>query len=356
MSRTRGILLAAVGAIAIAVVGATAWLALQPSEPRLVFGTVLEPLGPLVLLTMEADGSDVQPAYPNARDRAHGWTGSSADAERLVFISYDADDLQAGHRLEVLDAPGAAPRVLSEIAVGTGLLDLALSPDGGTVLLSVAESNGSGPAHLLSVDVADGSTHELEVGSEGAPRDMSWSPDGSTVAFVANGLWTMAPDGSNRQPVTLPLGLADPRTPSWSPDGTALAFMGRPNAGQRHQLFTVTSAGDSTIWSSLQGAEDDLAFLPRWAPDARSIAFESSIFNSQMQVFVATTDGDVQSVNDRTDGTWDPRWTPDGSAVVFSAKIGADQYQIFRTALDGTPPVPLGPVFAGPISATEWFR
>ena len=67
-------------------------------------------------------------------------------------------------------------------------------------------------------------------------------------------------------------------------------------------------------------------------------------------------DGDVQTIDDRTDGTWDPRWTPDGSAIVYSAKIGDDQYQIFRTELDDTPPVPIGPVFAGPISATEWFR
>ena len=74
-----------------------------------------------------------------------------------------------------------------------------------------------------------------------------------------------------------------------------------------------------------------------------------------MQAFVAT-DGDVRTIDDRTDGMWDPRWTPDGSAIVYSAKIGDEQYQLFRTELDDTAPVPLGPVFAGPISAIEWFR
>src|SRR5262245_61155673 len=138
MARSRGILIAALGAIAIVVLAAAAWLRLQPTEPRLVFGAVLEPLGPLVLMSMSADGSDVQPAYPNARDRAHGWTSSSAGAETLAFISFDNNDLQAGHRLEVLDAPGIAPRVVFEIPIGTGLLDVALSPEGRQVLLSVA--------------------------------------------------------------------------------------------------------------------------------------------------------------------------------------------------------------------------
>ena len=356
MSRSRGILLVALGAIAIAVVGATAWLRLQPSQPRLVFGAVLEPLGPLVLLSMYPDGSDVQPAYPGARDRAHGFTGSSADAETLMFVSYDNNDLQPGHRLEVLAAPGAAPRVLQEIAIGTGLLDLALSPDGTTILMSVAESTGSGPAHLISVAAADGSSHELDIGSEGVPRDMAWSPDGSTVAYVANGMWTMAPDGSNRQPVTLPPGVVDPRTPSWSPVGTALAFMGRPNSGERHQLFTISTTGDAAIWSSLEGVEDDLAFLPRWAPDGRSIAFESSISGSQMQTFLASTAGEVRPIDARPGGSWDPRWTRDGSAITYSARVGDDRYQLFHLPVDGGTAVPLGPEFPGPISATEWLR
>jgi dipeptidyl aminopeptidase/acylaminoacyl peptidase len=356
MSRSRGILLVALGTIAIGIAGAVAWLRLQPSEPRLVFGAVLEPLGPLVLMSMNADGSEVQPAYPGARDRAHGWTGSSADAETLVFFSYDADDLQAPRQLEVLDAPGAAPRVVHEVPPGTGLLDMGLSPDGTTVLLSVAESHGNGPAHLIAVAVADGSSRELDIGSEGVPRDMAWSPDGTTVAYVANGLWTMAPDGSSRQPVTLPAGVVEPRTPSWSPDGTVLAFMARPNPGQHHQLFTIASTGEAAVWSSLQGAEDDLAFLPRWSPDGQSIAFESSIFDSSMQTFLATSDGEVRPIDDRPGGSWDPRWTRDGAAITYSARVGDNRYQLLRLPVDGGAAVSLGPEFPGPISATEWLR
>jgi Tol biopolymer transport system component len=357
MTRSRRFALAAVGLLALILLGAAVWLGFRGTQPspRLAFGAVLEPLGPLVLHTMEADGSDVQPGYPEARQRANGWTEGSADMETLVFISYDEADLQAGHQVEVIDRPGGEPRLLLDVPIRTALTDLALSPDGRTLLVALAEQNGSGPPHLVSIDVPSGTSSELDLGPDPAPRDLAWSPDGSTVAFVGNGLWTMAGDGTNLQLVAT-AGAVDQRTPSWSPDGTVLAFIARPALGARHQLFTVSASGDIAMLSSLQGSEDDLAFLPRWAPDGRSIAFESSIFNSQMQAFVATTDGDVQTIDDRTDGTWDPRWTPDGSAIVYSAKIGDEQYQIFRTELDGTPPVPLGPVFAGPISATEWFR
>ena len=356
MTRSRRFAPAAVGLLALILLGAAVWLGLREtqSNPRLAFGAVQEPLGPLVLLTTAADGSDVQPAYPDARQRAHGWTEGSADMETLVFISYDEADLQAGHQVEAIDRPGGEPRLLLDVPIKTGLVDLALSPDGHTLLLALAEQNGSGPPHLVSIDVPSGTSSELDLVPDTAARDLAWSPDGSTVAFVGDGLWTMAADGTDLQQVTT-AGAVDPRTPAWSPDGTVLAFIARPFAGARHQLFTVSTSGDVAMLSSLQGDEDDLAFLPRWSPDGRSIAFESTIFGSQMQAFVAT-DGDVRTIDDRTGGTWDPRWTPDGSAIVYSAKIGDEQYQIFRTELDDTPPVPLGPVFAGPISATEWFR
>jgi len=274
--------------------------------------------------------------------------------ETLVFISYDAADLQAGHQVEAIDRPGGEPRLLLDVPIKTALVDLALSPDGHTLLLAQAEQNGNGPPHLVSIDVPSGTSSELDLVPDTATKDLAWSPDGSTVAFVGDGLWTMAADGTNLQQVVTP-GAVDPRTPAWSPDGTVLAFIARPFAGARPELFVVSTSGDVTMLSSLPGVADDLAFLPRWAPDGRSIAFESTIFGSQMQAFVAR-DGDVRTIDDRTDGTWDPRWTPDGSAIVYSAKIGDEQYQIFRTELDDTAPVPLGPVFAGPISATEWFR
>jgi Tol biopolymer transport system component len=121
-------------------------------------------------------------------------------------------------------------------------------------------------------------------------------------------------------------------------------------------LFTISATGDAAIWSSLEGVEDDLAFLPRWSPDGRSIAFESSVSGSQMQTFLATTAGEVRPIDDRPAGSWDPRWTRDGTAITYSARVGDDRYQLVRVAPDGGQAVPLGPEFQGPIEATEWLR
>jgi hypothetical protein len=53
---------------------------------------------------------------------------------------------------------------------------------------------------------------------------------------------------------------------------------------------------------------------------------------------------------------WDPALGTGWQRDCLQREVGDEQYQIFRTELNGTAPVPLGPVFAGPISATEWFR
>ena len=174
-----------------------------------------------------------------------------------------------------------------------------------------------------------------------ATRDLAWSPDGSTVAFVGNGLWTMAADGTDLQQVAT-TGAVDSRTPASSPDGNVLAFIARPFAGARPQLFVVSTSGDVTMLSSLQGAARrpgvPAPVVSRWG----SIAFEFDDIRVTDEVFVAT-DGDVWTIDDRTDGMWDRRWTPDGSAIVYSAKIGDEQYQLFRTQLDDTAPVRSAP-------------
>lgn len=59
----------------------------------------------------------------------------------------------------------------------------------------------------------------------------AWSPDGSRIAFIGDGIFTMVADGSEQQPVfpagklmdwasgmnTRPSGIED--APTWSPDG-----------------------------------------------------------------------------------------------------------------------------------------
>ena len=201
MTRSRRFALAAVGLLALALLGAAVWLGFRgtQSNARLAFGAVQEPLGPLVLLTTAADGSDVQPAYPDARQRAHGWTDGSADMETFVFISYDNADLQAGHQVEAIDRPVGEPRLLLDVPIKTALVDLALSPDGHTLLLALAEQNGSGPPHLVSIDVPSGTSSELNLVPDTATRDLAWSPDGSNVAFVGDGCGRSRPDRHQQQ-------------------------------------------------------------------------------------------------------------------------------------------------------------
>ena len=90
---------------------------------------------------------------------------------------------------------------------------------------------GSGPfldQDIWVVPAAGGDAVRLteEPGIDWAP---SWSPDGSTIAYVAShgetieyDLWTMSPTGEGA--VARTSGSASDQAPAWSPDGTKIAF------------------------------------------------------------------------------------------------------------------------------------
>src|SRR4051812_41662278 len=64
---------------------------------------------------------------------------------------------------------------------------------------------------------------------------LSYTTFESSAAPAAGALWTMTPDGSDRQPAVL-----DPRYDAqsdWSPDGTELVFRSRRN--NRYQVSVV---------------------------------------------------------------------------------------------------------------------
>jgi hypothetical protein len=355
---------AALAALSLAAVGlilfAAAWFGFgRPSTGslRLAFGAVEESLGPLGLVSLAADGTDLQPAYDGARTRAHGFLTASADSSVIAFVSYDPKDARAGHRADLIDDLGRPPRTIFQFPDAGAIIGLAMSPDGRTALAVYADS-GSNPAlHLVSIDTSAASARELSLAAGLRPGELAWSPDGSTIALVSDQkLWTMALDGTGLRSLT-ESGPGDVRTPAWSSDGSSIAFIARPRPGAKGQLFARASNGDIAQLSQLPGVMDDLAFLPRWSPDGTRIVFESTIDRSQMNVFVATTDGIVTQLNDGRDGAWDPRWTPDGSAIVFSAKLGGTEaYQLVRTGPGGGALEAFGPVFAGPISSAEWVR
>jgi Tol biopolymer transport system component len=150
----------------------------------------------------------------------------------------------------------------------------------------------------------------------------AWSPDGSRVAFVRDGLIFVADrDGSDVRRLTRrEPGLHWPgRYPDWSPDGTRIAFSGT------RDLFTVAVA-DGRLTALMEAEHSWLVSTqPAYSPDGRTIAFARAVDASSSAIFLVDADGsDLRRLTapgprGRLGKTVTPTWSPDGRTIVFAA-------------------------------------
>jgi RNA polymerase sigma factor (sigma-70 family) len=210
------------------------------------------------------------------------------------------------------------------------------SPDG-TRLAYVSNETGEGGIGIF-VAGADGAdpVDILEGGSlleDGGPISLSWAPDGSRIAFVGKdpssgetAVWTMNPDGTDRQTVLD----GHWEAVSWSPDGGRLLLAGVPTGADRFDLYTVRLDGSGL----LQLTDDEvIERSPSWSPDGARIAFAERTVEFANQdygqdVFVMDADGS----NRRRLTEWKgfdsfAAWAPDGDWIVFASDRDATPEQ-----------------------------
>ncbi len=137
----------------------------------------------------------------------------------------------------------------------------AVSPDGRRLVFQATRAGTS----LLWVRSLDALEAQSLPGTEGA-GEVIWSPDGRTVAFVADGKLKAIEVGSGSTrtlcDVEFPTGV------SWSPDGATLVF-----ATRRRGLFAVAAHGG--VATPLANP-DASAEAPMILPDGRHFVYRSS--------------------------------------------------------------------------------
>ncbi|MFL5579350.1 MAG: TolB family protein, partial [Gemmatimonadaceae bacterium] len=113
-----------------------------------------------------------------------------------------------------------------DFAAVRAVSDPQVSPDGRWVLYSerttdVEANRRTGFTYLVS---ADGGAARRFPDDSTRASEARWSPDGRSVAYVANDqLWVAATDGSSRRQVTALSGGAT--GPVWAPTGDRIAFV-----------------------------------------------------------------------------------------------------------------------------------
>ena len=183
---------------------------------------------------------------------------------------------------------------------------------------------------LWRVDSANGDPHQLTTGpADSAP---TWSPDGSSVAFVRAGdgpgqVWLLPAKGGEPRSLTdLPLGAG---RPVWSPDGSRIAFTA--------PVDLLATPGESEEDRADRGHAPLVA--ERLDYQADGVGIRRGVRMHLHVVEVAT--GQCRQV---TDGDWDagePAWSPDGEQLAFAAATAPDRDLVFSApvhvvAADGT--------------------
>jgi len=130
--------------------------------------------------------------------------------------------------------------------------------------------------------------------------DPDWSDDGQKIVFTSHRaddkdaaalsteIYTINPDGSDRQQITF--NTEEERGPAWSPDGTQILFMCRRGDFE----ICVMNADGTGVTQLTDNTRGD--FTPTWSPDGEKILFHRALgpdFGNQL--FVMNSNGTAQT-------------------------------------------------------------
>ena len=217
-------------------------------------------------------------------------------------------------------------------------------------VIAFVRPNEDGISEAIYTGAADGSSSDAVLFADpglAGYEDLSWSPDGSRLAFTAtpaagNGsteIYTIDADGSNLVQITHTE--VDDDSPVWSPDGTRLALRvdevdpGAP--GESNVVVTTVSGPGVTVLGP--GSN------PVWSPDGQQLAMTVAEGGST-RIWVQEPDGGARrQVANVAIASMRPSWSPDGQFLVVSSS-GFSIIEVASGSLD--------PLTSEPGSAPTW--
>jgi Tol biopolymer transport system component len=202
-------------------------------------------------------------------------------------------------------------------------ISLRLSPDGSTIAFMTADGqvatigfDGTGMRVL---------TQDTNTNDGDAQNAVSWSPDGTQIAYAASGdIYVIDADGTNGRRLT-----TDPKGdyyPAWSPDGSRIAYWNGSATGEDggpadSQIYTIPPNGGAPTRLT---RNNTTGIEPTWSPNGNRLAYFAGKSNIRMMhadggrnrvIWVSKFILGGNALGDN--GGWAPTWSPDGSRIAL---------------------------------------
>jgi len=263
------------------------------------------------LWQVDSGGGNLHELFANQNDSEHMCCGSwTASGHGFVYLSIQTNNSKIHIRSE--DQRGSIQWPEQSIDIAAAPLDRWTAPlpapDGKHVFAIGEQLRG----RLVRIN-PETRRPEAFIGGISA-EGVSYSPDHANIIWTAypeGTLWRSRSDGSGRVQLSQPPLIA--RFPHWSPDGSSIAFIAaRP--GSDWQVYTVPASGGEP---RLLVDEPRGQGVATWSSDGKALAFGHLLNAAEARN--QTFDIEVFHLQDRSSaaipgsvGLWTARWSPDG--------------------------------------------
>jgi Tol biopolymer transport system component/DNA-binding winged helix-turn-helix (wHTH) protein len=228
----------------------------------------------------------------------------------------------------------------------------AFSPDG--TLVAFRQSDGGKNSGIYAAVV--GEEKSIQLTNDPGDCCPTWSPDGRQIGFVRY-------SGNSFSIVTIPaLGGTERRLYrgpdnlgggiSWSPDGSLIAFSESHESDPTRAWISSLSVSDSSIREVSSPPPGWIDRSPSYSPDGGRLAFIRSAVagvSNDMYVMAAHGGRAKRLTFDHRPMTGSLAWTSDSQEIVFASARGAAM-GLWVVAADGCIPKPV----AGPVGEAGW--